>query len=328
LDLINDILDLSKIEAGMLELHFELCSLADICLASLQLTKGMAQHKKQQIQYEPPTEPMMIRADARHLKQILVNLLSNAIKFSPEKSELGLDVEINKAGQNIKITIWDKGIGIKPENMHKLFKPFTQIDSSLAREYSGSGLGLSLVHRLAELHNGGVEVESIFGQGSRFTLTLPWSPPDEFSFPNLNHPDFVGGPNPTLLESFTSPYILMADDNEVVLEMFADYLEFKHYRVIKTRSGAELLERSTEIHPAVIIVDIQMPGMDGLETIRRIRSNTDPVVAITPVIAVTALAMRGDREKCMEAGADEYLSKPVKLADLGTAIQNLIEKKQ
>jgi CheY-like chemotaxis protein len=120
---------------------------------------------------------------------------------------------------------------------------------------------------------------------------------------------------------------MIADDNETVLQMVADFLETKQYRVLKVRSGIELLERVTEVHPDILLVDIQMPDMDGLETIRCIRAHTDPLIAVLPVIAITALVMPGDCELCLQAGANEYMSKPLKLLELVAAIQKLIEDK-
>jgi PAS domain S-box-containing protein len=326
LELINDILDLSKIEAGKLEMQFAPCSLSDICQSSLQLIKGMSSQKRLSVHYAPASVPVVIHADGRRVKQILVNLLSNAIKFTREGSELGLEVRENAAEKNVRITVWDKGIGIKPEDMHKLFRPFTQIDSSLAREYSGTGLGLSLVRNLTELHNGGIEVKSVFGEGSRFTVVLPWSPqngPSDRLNVSADHADLPGASARVNL-----PSILIADDNETILELLTDFFEAKQYLVIKARSGLELLEQAAEFHPDIMLVDIQMPGMDGLETIHHIRSHTDPAVAAAPVIAITALAMSGDRERCLEAGANNYMSKPLRLVELTEMIQNLIKKNE
>jgi PAS domain S-box-containing protein len=328
LDLINDILDLSKIDAGKFELQFAPCSLADVCQASLQLVKGMAQHKNLLVHYTQPTEPILVYVDARRLKQMLVNLLSNAIKFTPENGELGMEIQTIESERKFKVTVWDKGIGIKAEDLNRLFKPFVQLDSGLTREYSGTGLGLSLVSRLTELHNGGIEVESKFGEGSRFTIILPWSPNNTTPIP------YAPGRNTGRLfnsalspEDSTSPLIMIADDNEMILQMVASFFETIHYRVLKVRSGAELLERVAEIHPDIMLVDIQMPGIDGLETIRRIRAHADPQVASTPVIAITALAMPADRERCLGAGANDYISKPMKLTNLSATIQELLARK-
>lgn len=325
LELINDILDLSKIEAGKLELQFAPCFVTDVCQASLQLIKGMAHQKKQNVTYKPLTQPVFIRADARRLKQILVNLLSNAVKFTPEGGELGLEVWANEAERAVKIIVWDKGIGIKPEDLQKLFKPFTQLDSSLSREYSGTGLGLSLVKRLTEMHNGGIEVASVFGEGSCFTVTLPWSPNNTTPIPPRG---IVRGTQPLVMPDRShSPTVLIADDNEIVLQMIADFLESQRYYVIKARNGFELLDLAAEFHPKVILVDIQMPDMDGLEAIRRIRTHTDSFVAAAYVIVITAMAMNGDRERSLQAGANEYLSKPVRLKELAAILQRQIEKR-
>ncbi len=328
LDLINDILDLSKIEAGKLELQFALFSIADVCQASLQLTKGMAHQKNQKVLYAPGTEPVLIRADIRRLKQVLVNLLGNAIKFTPENGELGLDIQTNESEKTVKLTVWDKGIGIEVENLPKLFKPFVQLDSSLARQYPGTGLGLSLAQRLTEMHNGHIDVESVFGEGSRFIVTLPWSPQASPLISSEQTVDMRGMfRSVNSSKNSKSHLVMIADDNETVLQMVADFLETKQYRVLKVRSGIELLERVSEVQPDILLVDIQMPDMDGLETIRSIRAHADPLIAVLPVIAITALAMQGDCELCLQAGANEYMSKPLKLLELVAAIQKLIEDK-
>jgi PAS domain S-box-containing protein len=174
LDLINDILDLSKIEAGKFDLQPEACNVAAICQASLQLTKGLAHQKRQTVEFRMEPESISMIADPRRLKQMIVNLLSNAIKFTPDEGSLGLEVTGDPAARTVEFSVWDRGIGIAPENLDKLFKPFTQIDGRLARQFAGTGLGLSLVQRMAELHGGEVKVETEPGKGSRFTIVLPW----------------------------------------------------------------------------------------------------------------------------------------------------------
>ena len=320
LDLINDILDLSKIQSGKLEIHTSPSLLEDICQASLQLTKGMASQKRQVIRYSSPAMPIFLDVDTRRIKQVIVNLLSNAIKFTPERGELGLNIEADKLDRQVRIIVWDKGIGIKPEHLSKLFLPFTQIDSSLAREYSGTGLGLSLVKRLVELHEGTVTVESVFGEGTRFIVSLPWiteSPVSPSQDVPTSQPD-------TITENTSAQLIMITDDNLLLLDMLADFLESQKYRTAKVNSGSEFFEKITEIRPDLILMDIQMPGIDGLEVIRYLRKHQDPSIASVPVIAVTALAMTGDREKCLAAGANDYMSKPVALMELKQSIQNLI----
>ncbi len=315
LALINDVLDLSKVEAGKLELEICRCSLEDICRASLQLTRSMAHQKRQQVSYSAAGIPILLDADARRIKQVLINLFSNAIKFTPENGEWGLIVEPDQENQQVRLIVWDKGIGIAPENLPKLFQPFTQIDGSLAREYSGTGLGLALVRRLVELHLGSVAVESSLGEGSRFIVTLPWTQPSGLS---AERDDQKAQPVDVLL-----PLVLIADDNQILLDMLADFLETKNYRTAKAQNGNELLEKIESTRPDAILMDIQMPGLDGLEVIRSVRKHANTVIASTPIIAVTAFAMTGDRELCMEAGANSYIGKPVKLRELLETLNQL-----
>ncbi len=445
LELINDILDLSKIEAGKLDLQLEPFSVVEVCQASLQLVKGMAHQKNHNIDFAINISPIMLRADARRMKQMLVNLLSNAIKFTPEGGQIGLEVEARPEENTIRFSVWDKGIGIRSEELGKLFQPFVQLDSSLERQYAGTGLGLSLVQRMAELHGGSVQLESAYGEGSRFTITLPWFQDEPDQLPDshendpfqikttltiedndlaaeqitrylnemgianviqpvihgalenvvalnpsailldLNLPDGSGmdllarlkadarthsipviitsvedrhaeayklGAANYLVKPFNqeelrtqlakiatlrsdrpvmvlgktgiAPLILVADDNELILETIGEFLIASGFRVITARSGFELLERVPELHPDIILVDIQMPGMDGFKTIRRLRTHNDARIASTPLIAITALAMSGDREHCLEAGANEYLSKPIVLKQLVKKIVQLL----
>ncbi|MBK8051652.1 MAG: HAMP domain-containing histidine kinase [Anaerolineales bacterium] len=170
LNLINDILDLSKIEAGKLELELSDVNVDDLCQAGLRMIKQMAATKEQSVTYALHPTGLTIRADTRRLKQAIVNLLSNAVKFTPERGELGLLVEADRTRRAIYFTVWDNGIGIAPEATGRLFKPFVQLDSSLARSEGGTGLGLSLVQRLVELHGGSVALESTPGKAAVLPL--------------------------------------------------------------------------------------------------------------------------------------------------------------
>ena len=446
LDLINDILDISKMEAGKFELEMLPCALGDICQSSLQLVKGMAHKKGQSISFSMNPTSIIVKGDARRIKQILVNLLSNAVKYRPEKSPIGPEVTLNRSAQTVMIDVWDKGMGIAPEGMSKLFQPFVQLDSSLSRQQAGTGLGLALVHRLVDLHGGSIHVESVPGQGSRFTVMLP-ALPDEAGTKeetsespihvqrslvvedsaidadrltrflkllgihstiqitgadvvakaaelqpgvillDINLPDVTGwevleilkqneqtksipviitsvvedhekatklGADGYLVKLFTfdelrsalshiqrpanshndtalviSPEIhlgtvMIVDDNEINILMVEDYLRSKNYHVVSSRSAVECLANAPTVQPDLVLMDVQMPDIDGLEAIRRLRLLSNPELASVPVIAITALAMPGDRERCLEAGANEYLSKPVRLKELASMIQKMI----
>ncbi len=443
LELINDILDLSKIEAGKLDMQFEICSVADICQASLQLVKGMAYQKKQNINFSMNQSSILVRADKLRLKQILVNLLSNAIKFTPESGDLGLEVQVREDARVVLFSVWDKGIGIRQDEFGKLFKPFVQLDSGLVRQHAGTGLGLSLVHRMVDLHGGGVDVQSTLGQGSRFTVILPWSAyaaqpltvSDNFellavkhvlilddnqldlektiryikemglegvvhpfmkaavekaaslrpgailldvnlsdgsglellthlqadentcgipviitsvedrrseyiksgAFSYLNKPfalhdlqeelkkaaDFVFMPDQLPGSGHPAPSVLIADDSEVTLDQVSDFLGRLGLKAYSARNGLELLELASVLKPDIIMIDIQMPGMDAFETVKRLRASYQPDVASIPVIAITALAIPGDQERCLEAGVNEYLCKPITIKQLSQKIKQL-----
>jgi PAS domain S-box-containing protein len=321
LDLINDILDVSKIESGKLELEMNPCFLDEVCTASLQLINELAVKKRQKVQFNLRASKIALNGDARRLKQILVNLLSNAVKFTPDSGELGLDVSIDPYEKIVSIAVWDKGIGISAENLKRLFQPFVQLDSSLSRQQSGTGLGLVLSQRLVEIHGGSIQVESTPGQGSRFTVRLPYLSAQAGESPEPETPavDPVGSVAPSAIGT-----LMIVDDNEINIQILADYLEASGYRVVSAQSGADFLSRVSHILPDLVLMDIQMPGMDGLEAIRHLRALPNERVSSLPVIAVTALAMPGDRQICIEAGANEYLSKPYRLHELRTMVEQFL----
>lgn len=326
LELINDILDLSKIEAGKVELLISTVSVQAVCEASLRLVKQTA-HKKQLKIFSRLDEQITLKADERRLKQMLVNLLSNAVKFTPMGGQVGLEVNRDPSEEAIHFTIWDTGIGIAQEDMQRLFKPFIQLDSRLSRQYPGTGLGLVLVYRLTRLHGGSISVQSEPGHGSRFTISLPWHKTSEDS-EEEETPYKPAPPSLTqlnLITSKTAPRLLLAEDNEANINTLSRYLSAKGYHLIIARDGQEAIDRAREIHPEVILMDVQMPGLDGLEAIRRLRR--DPAFAKTVIVALTALAMPGDRERCLREGANEYLSKPVGLKTLVQTLEAQLAEK-
>ena len=315
LDLITDILDLSKIEAGKLEIHKNKTSVAKICEDSLILVEPMANRKEITIQSLLPPDLPPIYADELRIRQVLINLLSNAIKFTPARGYVTLQVELTDDAQQLLFSVTDTGIGIAPEDQSKLFEPFVQIDSRLSRQYSGTGLGLSLVQRLVNLHGGKVSLNSSPGQGSCFTVWLPYEPAP---FLEAIEP-LAGVPKTADNLPVRALVILLVDDNEANLQTFSDYLSLKGYTLLLARNGQEALDLAQMHQPDLILMDIQMPTMDGLEATARIRAN--PAIASTPIITLTALALPGDEQRCLQAGADAYLTKPVRFRLLIETIQ-------
>jgi PAS domain S-box-containing protein len=337
LELINDILDLSKIESGKLELHTARVSVKCLCESSLTFVRQQATKKNLHLFLEIPPGLPKIVVDERRIRQVLINLLNNAVKFTPNGGSVKLVAQLEQHQETdfLCFSVIDTGIGIPQEEIGKLFQPFVQIDSSLNRQHSGTGLGLALVRRLVEMHGGAVTLSTELGRGSCFTVRLPYThksnsdiaptslvkPINRKTLPNtiekLQYPEqfpttaLVFTPRFTPIEATASPLILIVEDNEANLTTIASYLGARGYRLIIGKDGQQAVTLTKEQKPDLILMDIQMPGMDGLEAMRQIRLL--PEFILTPIIALTALAMPGDREKCMAAGASEYLIKPVKL---------------
>lgn len=328
LELINDILDLAKIESGKLELHMAMVDIRHLCESSLSFIRQLATKKSLQIHLQVPEEGIYIQVDDLRMRQSLINLLSNAVKFTPEQGQISLIVELDETNQKIYFHVIDNGIGIAEENLSKLFQSFVQIDSSLNRQYEGTGLGLALVKRIVQLHNGTIDVQSEVGQGSQFTITLPWQ---------LKNKPWLKPQSPATIElpaaakldepfksSTLAPLILLAEDNEANREMLSDYLIEQGYRLKMAKDGEEAIHMSQTLKPQLIIMDIQMPGTDGLMAIQRIRSHQE--TQTIPIIALTALVMQGDRERCLATGANQYMTKPVSLKQLALTIHELLKR--
>jgi CheY-like chemotaxis protein len=257
---------------------------------------------------------------------IFLVLLTNAVKFTPEGGKVMLtaarlpNTEGSTKQNYIRITIVDNGMGISAENINKLFRPFVQIDSALNRKHSGTGLGLALVKQIVELHGGQVGLTSELGVGSRFTIDLPCESEASLKINRTVQPNNSEGDISSTQPDLTakSPLILLAEDNEANISTFTSYLEAKGYRLLVAQNGQEAIDLAKSTYPDLILMDIQMQGMDGLVATRHIRQELELIGV--PIVALTALAMKGDRERCLEAGANDYLSKPVNLKQLATTI--------
>ena len=330
LELINDILDLSKLEAGKFDYYPQVISVDEICRASLAFVKSQAAKKSITVTYTNEASVLQIFADARRLKQILVNLLTNAVKFTLENGHVTLQVDCEPLEERIRFSVIDDGIGIAAKDLQRLFQRFVQVDSSLNRQYEGTGLGLAIVQKLTDLHGGSVHVESdgVPGKGSRFTIILSCNQ-DNIVKPEQPKPNRgLENPKPVKTVSTISDasvarrVILLAEDNMSNILTVSEYLESYGYEIVVAHDGLEAIAKTEEISPDMILMDIQMPSMNGLEAMTRLRK--DDRFASTPIIALTALAMPGDRERCLNAGANEYMSKPVSLKSLRETIENLM----
>ncbi|HEV8246117.1 MAG TPA: response regulator [Polyangiaceae bacterium] len=449
LHLINELLDLSKLEAGTLELELGVVAVDDVCGASLRAVREITKSRSQRISYARGDATLLVIADAQRLKQILSILLVNASKFTPENAELGLEVSLDLERETVDICVWDQGIGIDAQALQRLFKPFVQLDAGLSRKHGGVGLGLVLAYRLVELLSGSISVSSEPGKGSRFLVSLPWrqgklatDPPRTATWHSPRvlvvedsavtsgdlkeqledlgarvwiHETLGGafervlevepqllildvflpdGPGWTLLARLradartselpvvissavedrakaaamgASAYlekparatelaalldqtlpgsvsgralpvappsippavrharttVLVADDNEINAAVVREYLESQGYRVEIASDGKQAVELARLLKPSLILMDVQMPGLDGIEATRQIRAFADEHSADVPIVAVTALALPGDRERCLSSGATDYQRKPLSLSRLMQTIERL-----
>jgi PAS domain S-box-containing protein len=322
LSVINDILDFSKVESGKIDL--ELCPfyLKKCVEDSLKLIHPIASEKSLNLTYTiDESTPQAIIGDSTRLQQILANLLSNAAKFT-DKGEISVSVSSKKLDgirHRIYFEVKDTGIGIPEDKMSRLFQPFTQVDSSTTRRYGGTGLGLAITKKLVELMGGRIWAESQLGKGSTFHFKIfadatPITPESCKKAESRQEREKLEERNHVLR-------ILLAEDNIVNQMVMLKMLNKLGYHADVAANGTEVLG-SLEIQPYdLILMDVQMPEMDGFEAARAIRKRW--VSADQPkIIAITAYALKGDREKCLDAGMDDYISKPVKLEDLREILES------
>lgn len=450
LALINDILDLTRIATGDLAIEMGALSMAEVCQTAVKAFEGKAESGQLTLEFDPGGyENVLMSGDELRISQILGHLLDNAIKFTPNGGTVSLDIRVDSRDKTVHFAVCDTGVGIPKEDLPQLFKRFQQGDGSIRRAHSGIGLGLALVHQLAELHGGTVSVESEVGEGSRFIVSLPYLPVEEPAKPHTQtardpvvikkalvvedsdaaanqlaryfaergiqtercprgdealaaalrtQPDVIAldiqlpglfgwevlerlkaNPGtkdiPVMIVSIVDErqraqalgaaeylikpinrnqlsyalckltaaaesveektsndateceaeeddgraHILLAEDNDANVKTLTDYLRAKGYRVSVARDGVEAVAQTKALRPDIILMDIQMPNMNGIEAMEKLQEDTDH--RHIPTIALTALAMPGDRERCLAAGACDYLSKPVSLKTLNAVIE-------
>ena len=341
LSLINDILDFSKIEAGKLDLdpiNFNLRELLEDTMSVIELR---AQQKGVEIGHRiDPELPEQLVGDAMRLRQILINLLTNAIKFTDLGGRVWLEVKADSRKDHetmLHFTVRDTGIGIPSEKQMMIFAPFTQADSSTTRKFGGTGLGLAISSRLVQLMGGQIWVESEVGRGSLFHFTACLRRPERPAEPSAVLKEFVTARDAEFrarTRSFSSVSgllptgqhslnILLAEDNEVNQELAIDLLQSWGHRVTVADNGHIALDLFRERRFDLVFMDVQMPVMSGFEAVAAIRKYERQTGTHTPIIALTAYAMKGDREKCLAAGMDGYLSKPLRPQEVLAAIINL-----
>jgi signal transduction histidine kinase/DNA-binding response OmpR family regulator len=308
LQLINDILDLSKIEAGQLELRSEEFLVKDALPEVLSTIQPLAMAKNIRIEQKVESK-FLVKADRVRFKQILYNLLSNAVKFTPKDGLVS--IESVDHWDFVRVSVTDTGIGIRPEDQKVVFEEFRQIDGSADRAQEGTGLGLAITKRLVEQQGGQISVESELGKGSRFTFTLLAAEPTS-KVRRVDEPamSFIITPSSRL-----TPLVLIVDDEGPARELLASYLE-PEYRVVMAESGAEAVKKAQQLRPDAITLDVLMPGSNGFETLAALRKNSE-----TANIPVIILSIVDQKQVGFALGAADYLIKPVRKPVLLEAIR-------
>ena len=322
LRIIDDVLDFSKIEAGRMELERAPFALRALVEGTVEAVRVQAGRKGLDLSATVVAEcPDALVGDATRLRQILFNLIGNAIKFT-EVGGVRVTahcVSGNGPARTLTLSVADTGIGMSTEHVARLFQPFAQADSSTTRRFGGTGLGLSIVRRLAQLMGGDVTVASEPGKGSTFTATLAV----EVAAVDVRDqaPSATG---PAVAEDAGRPAgrVLAVDDYDINLEVLADQLALLGIEADMARDGIEALTRWREGNYALLLTDIHMPDMDGFELTRQIRTEEagNPDRRRTPIVALTANALKGEAERCLAAGMDDYLTKPLTLDRLRAAL--------
>ena len=320
LNLINDILDLSKVEASQLELERTAFSITDLLEKVAEMVAPRAREKGLVLLWEvaPDVAPALI-GDPTRLRQVLLNLLGNAIKFTTS-GEVSLRVTLDgdhSVPTALRFTVTDGGIGIPREKLDRVFERFTQADSSTTRRFGGSGLGLTICRRLVELMGGRIWVESVVGEGSVFSFVAP------FEIWTGTQSGTVA-PDPAVADSALTPLrILLVEDNPDNCMLAVAYLEGSPYRIEIAENGMIACDMFMAGHYDLVLMDRQMPIMDGLTATRTIRAwEASHDRSPTPIIALTASALKGDRETCLAAGCTSFLTKPIKQEVLLRAIRD------
>ncbi len=315
LDVINNVLDLSRLDEGKLnlviaptDLHRAIESCSDP-LSMLAQQKGLALKL-----FIAPSVPRFGNTDAARIRQLIMNVCGNAIKFTTAGF---VSINATYIDNRLELSIKDTGVGIPQESLVEIFQPFAQVESSADRRFGGSGLGLSIVKRLVTLLGGSIDVESELGVGTEFKLVLPVEPVSESEFQACK--GLV--PQPPLLKSFPSrgATILVTDDNAVNRQVASQLLNKLGHKVLEARDGSEAVESILKGNIDLVLMDVQMPVMDGLCATKKIRE-MGGLLGLTPIIGLTANAMTEDENEMRSAGMDGFLAKPVRLEQLKQAL--------
>jgi CheY-like chemotaxis protein len=324
--LITDILDISKIQAGKLELSTATLGIQAVCDSVIEMVKTQAEEQNIALTATNNVPFDTFQGDPLRMKQILLNLLGNAIKFTPEGGQVGLEVMTDETTNSIQFRVWDTGPGIASSNANSIFKPFVQASGHHTRTQPGTGLGLSIARHLAKLHDGELTLERFDVPGAVFHLKMPigenHSEP-EFDFRATGSWDLPTEPLEDEPLNQEVEKVLIAEDTDSNYQHLHDMLVSLGYSVDRAINGQEAIELCASLKPDLILMDIDMPYVNGLDAIRVIRQT--PEHASLPIIAVTAMSGVAEEQACLAAGANAFLAKPYPLRDLMMKMQQVAQ---
>ncbi|MCG8353290.1 MAG: response regulator [Chloroflexales bacterium] len=310
LGLINDILDLSKIEAGRMELYKEPCQVNELAQHVVATAAGLIKEKPIELHQDIAPNIPAIMVDRTRIRQIMLNLLSNAAKFTDAGA---ITLRIFQEKDQIIVSLSDTGIGIVPEYLDTIFEEFRQVDGESNRRYGGTGLGLAICQRLVELHGGRIWVESVVGEGSTFSFSLPIETDSPTQMTNIEAPELDTPFNPN------APVVIVIDDDPAAIEIVTSYLKRDGYAVYGVRDSRRALDEARRLRPAAIILDILMPHKDGWEILTELKADTK--LQAVPVVLYT---IAEERQLGMHLGASAYLLKPIDEAQLRGTVNQLV----
>jgi len=314
-DLVNNILELSQIEAGNEQLIISKLQVLELCSYVLSTVADSAYDKHLQLNCEIDPAAEICIADVQRLQQMLLNLLNNAIKFTPRGQ---VSLKVKKVKQGITFTVEDTGIGIAQQDLQYLFQPFQQLDSQLNRQYEGTGLGLALTRKLAQLHGGDVTVESIRGEGSKFTIFLPQS-----SGEKINDKKKKAKSQELLDIAAINRRILIVEDDDRSAQVLQNYLEVIGYQVERLGDGNHFLQRVRSQEPDLILLDMNLPGnVTGLDLLKCLRQ--EPDFQDLPVLLCTPQNVPIESEKLLPVGANNYIKKPIGITQLESMLMRYL----
>jgi PAS domain S-box-containing protein len=316
LGLINDILDISKIQAGKMEITIEDTDVNDIVKGVMSTAIALVKDKHIELQQAVPPDVPIIQADARRIRQVLLNIVGNATKFTDEGF---IRVEVETTPTEVIIAVIDSGVGIPEVKIGNIFEEFTQVDGSSTRAVGGTGLGLAISRRFVEMHGGRIWVESTVNVGSTFYLALPIAgPPEPSEEPEEEKMEETAASRPKSQERTDARVVLCVDDDEGVITLFRRYLSKQGYDVVGLTEGIKVMEKAQELRPFAITLDVMMPEKDGWQIIQELKSNPD-----TRHIPVIMCSIVADQDRGISLGASGYLVKPILEDDLVAALEQL-----